>query len=400
MISSISSSFYNFISVSANHTVSLVKECLPSVFSHVAHQLIKTSLQDQRIGKIVGGLTLFVSGSCLFVQSGIPSQIKSCLKTNAIKQSTLVHHPSTVKRWGFASVGLCAMAYGTYQIASGILELSSENNEKFLVCHDNKPSQDQQLPRFGIVDLTHAKYTEVHLYPDSELAHANDLESLQWVQDNQYIACESKGKCYQFTIDAQDNGSYVANSLKTFKLDCPNKFYNIEGFILKQNENQTDVCWSHRGGIYKGEEPWTRCGQLDLDQEIMTHHTETAVEDPFGIYNELNRATSDHACDSSGKEFLIATIDTEGSKGIAAIKQAAYSILYTHEECIDIFMDRKFEALYVDLDKQKIILATDNDNETAGAEICTYSLQTRNLDCQMLREGQEYGIGGIAPFKI
>lgn len=391
MISSICSSCYRLAIAGASQTIQLVQENLPLVLSQATNQLVQLGLQDQRIGRIIGGVVLFTTSSHLFAKT---------VQVRYIQPKQNVNQHPHINRWRWTAVGLAAMitmAYGVSQVAAGVLEITSTPHDKFLVCHDNKHLQH---PRLGIVDLTQATYHEVQLDPESELAHANDLESLNWLEDHQYIACESKGKCYQFDVDQQEDGSYVADLLRTFKLACPDQFYNIEGIILKQKEDLTEMCWSHRGGIYKGEEPWTRCGQLNLDEDIVTHHTEMRVEDPFGISHVLNRAISDHAYDSvSEKEYFIGTIDTEGSKGILATNDITYSILYTREQSLDVFLHRKIEAVYADTLNQILILATDNDNKLAGAEICTYRLETGDLKCETFRQGQEFGIGGLAPYR-
>ena len=268
----------------------------------------------------------------------------------------------------------------------------------FLVCHDNKPKLDLEagykLPRFGVVDVSTASYYPVRINEASPLQKTKDLESLAFVKKNRFIACQSNALCFYFEVEKQKN-DYLANFISEFKLPVPeNKFSNIEAITLLGSK----ICWSHRGGIYAGEEPWTRCSLIDIETAIISPFVERKVIDPFGLSNPLNRAISDHAVGHlTGTDYFIGTIDTEGSEGIESTKDQAYSILYTKYKCLEKFVNTKIEALYINLDENGIIFAT--DSERVVSRICSYDFALKIIKwCFNLPKGQEYGVGGIAAF--
>lgn len=389
-------------------TQNLSTHLLQTAMPVLVDTTIQAGFQDSRIGKIVGGVGLIASGVSSIVGSGMPKMIKSWYQNVKLSEPSiqnLTQESSSKKclRWGVAAVGLAATCYGVYNVALGIMELTSPetNQDKlFLVCHDNKPKLEQKLgrtlPRLAVVDSETGEYHEVHLN-NNPLSKAKDLESLKWIKQNEYLTCESKGTCFQFSVSKNGTSEYSATVLKQFKLAIPNKFYNIESIALKGPEN-SEICWSHRGGILAGEEPWTRCASLDLDKGQIGEFTEVQVEDPFGIPNNLNRAISDHAIgEKTGKDYFIATIDTEGSEGIDATKDQAYSFLYTKNSCLKFFPGEKVEALHINTDETFAIITTDNEDE--GSKICTFSLELDDLNCVNVLPGEEHGIGGIAPLK-
>jgi hypothetical protein len=311
---------------------------------------------------------------------------------------------TSMMRYGVATAGFVAAAIVVRALVLRVMENYSKKSEDtlYLVCHDNKPDFEQKLgrplPRLGVVDIETGKYSQV-LLNNSTLAKAKDLESLKWVKKNEYLTCESKGNCFHFSINKDQTGEYSATVHKEFKLPVPtHKFYNIEGIALKGAEN-SEICWSHRGGIFAGEEPWTRCASFDLEKGEVGKFTEQQVDDPFGVPNRLNRAISDQAIgEKTGKDYFIATIDTEGSEGIAATEDAAYSFLYTKDECLKIFPGDKVEALHINAEETSAVIAT--DNEAAGSKVCTVSLIQGDSKCVDVRAGEEYGVGGIAPLKL
>lgn len=369
---------------------------------------IRFSPKDLRIGKIIDRVGLIVSAG-----KGVLKRVKSSdqgsqssSRKSAIPQTRELAQANSSKkalRLGAAIIGLTAIGYGIFSLvlaAKKLAHLRVNEDQLFLVSHDNKPSQESKgsLPRLGVVNSQTGGYQEV-LLNNNALSKAKDLESLKWVKQNEYLTCESAGHCFYFSINRNEKGEYLATILKQFKLHVPlDKFYNIEGVALKGAQN-SEICWSHRGGIFAGEEPWTRCASLDLDEGKVGGFSETAVDDPFAISNKLNRAISDHAIgQKTGKDYFIATIDTEGSEGIQATTDQAYSFLYTKDSCLKLFPGDKVEALHMNPDETCAIIAT--DNEAAGSKICQYSLESGELSCVDIRAGQEYGIGGIAPLKI
>ncbi|NGX59602.1 MAG: hypothetical protein KR126chlam3_00755 [Chlamydiae bacterium] len=377
---------------------------LPNILPAIVSTAVKAGSQDPRIGKIVGGMGLIGSGVCLITASRVPKSLKSWLwnRTNS-SYSVREAYAKTALQWGCAGVGIVATSYGIYNVAIGLMEIiypSMSDEDLYLVCHDNKPKHDQKaghiLPRLGIVNSRNGEYTAIEVNKSNPLAQSKDLESLTWVKDNEYLVCESQGRCFHIGIEEGEEG-YSASVIKQFMLPVPEgRFYNIEAVAIR--DQGAKVCWSHRGGIYAGEEPWKRCGPIDLESGIVPSFSEEEVEDPFGILNKLNRAISDHAVGpKTGADYFMATIDTEGSEGIAATEDVAYSILYTNGQCLELFPGEMAEALSVSPDESTFTFAT--DNEAAGSKICQYDLNKNSLHCSKIREGEEYGIGGIAPLR-
>lgn len=281
-------------------------------------------------------------------------------------------------------------------------ELFSYSDSRYLVAHDNKPKEDLRagytLPRLGVVDIDTGHYQTVLLPDDDLLKRSRDLESLTWLFQNEYLTCESTGGCYH--IDLTENaGEYTAATLQTFQLPVPkDKFFNIEGMALAKIDSSTNViCYDHRGGIHPGEEPWSRCASYDIYNGEIGRFEEALVADPFAIPNPLNRAISDHAIgEQTGQSYFVATIDTEGSEGIAATLDKAYSFIYTKDQCIKYIDQDKVEALYITPDETTAIIATDNDRPNSE-KVCQFSLfQPMSATvCHSV----PYGIGGIAPIK-
>lgn len=278
-----------------------------------------------------------------------------------------------------------------------------ESKDLYLVVHDNKVKQEEKighsLPRLGIVNIQTGDYLDIVLDPNTPLAQANDLESLQWTSEG-YIACESKGRCYQFDLHYDREKGYIAQVVRLFLLPVPtDRFFNIEAIAIREGGMGPDLCWSHRGGIFAGEEPWTRCASLDLSTGEIGSFVESLIEDPFGTPNQLNRAISDHAIGPrSGQNYFIATIDTEGSEGIEGTSEDLYSILYTDNFGLHLFPKEKIEALFINDQESLAVLGT--DNEAAGSKVCQFSLESGFLSCVDVRKGEAFGIGGIAPLHI
>lgn len=365
---------------------------------------VKAGLQDARIGKIVGGLSLAAFGISSMAGSGVPKSIKAWYYGEPSLQNEAESASKKCLHFGIALLGLTSACYGIYSASIGIMELTHPEipqNEFYLVSHDNKPKYEQKLgrplPRIGVVNSETGEYHHVQLN-GNPLSKAKDLESLNWIRQNQYLACESGGNCYQFSVNQNEEG-YSAAVLNQFELPVPtDKFYNIEGVSLNGHENSV-ICWSHRGGIYQGEEPWIRCAPFDVDKGTVGEFTEMQVDDPFGIPNKLNRAISDQSIGpKTGMNYFVATIDTEGCEDIAATDDPAYSFLYTQESCLKLFPGEKVEGLYINEKETSAILAT--DNEAAGSKICKYSLESGDLSCVDVLPGEEYGIGGIAPLRL
>lgn len=111
----------------SNILVEGIQIVLPAALSTLAEM----SIQDIRIGKIVGGVGLTMSGACLAVRTGIPRQLKlRILSGNILKNNDSSF--KTAFRWSSAATGLLISAYGIYNIAIGVLELTNffENEDQ------------------------------------------------------------------------------------------------------------------------------------------------------------------------------------------------------------------------------------------------------------------------------
>ncbi|MGD0465180.1 MAG: hypothetical protein ABSA84_00550 [Gammaproteobacteria bacterium] len=275
----------------------------------------------------------------------------------------------------------------------------------YLVCHDNKPKDDikagHTLPRLGVVDISSGIYDPI-LLPDTDpLMKSKDLESVTWLHGNEYLACESSGKCFHVRLIHRANG-YATETLRTLQLPVPkDRFFNIESVGIKRTKGDVlnnVICYDHRGGINPGEEPWSRCAPFDIETGEIGSFKETSPSDPFAIANKLNRAISDRTIgEKTGQSYFVATIDTEGSEGIPATQDNAYSFIYTVDQCIKYVDGDKIEALYVTPDEQQAIITTDNDRPNSE-KICLFSLRNPNAE-PICHHTIPYGIGGIAPIK-
>ncbi len=391
------------MSISMNFTAfsNSIYENSKFIFPMVVDTAIKFGLQDQRIGRIVGGISLVACGLQLFRASGVKTDtLQSWLGTNENQDSKVNDSKKALKQLGIAAVGLSTTCFGIYNVAMGVAELITPASF-YLVCHDNKPKNDiktgHPLPRLGVVNADSGEYIEVKIDENNPLRHSKDLESLVSQGGNKFITCESKGRCFNFELK-QDKAGLEAVYKSQFSLPVPSdRFYNIEGIALKNEDSK--ICWSHRGGIKEGEEPWTRCASIDMKTGDVGLFVEQQMEDPFAIKNRLNRAIADHAVGSkTGADYFIGTIDTEGSEGIEAVDEEPYSILYTNYQCLKRFLGEKMEALYINPEETQAVIAT--DNEEAGSKICKYGLESGEFSCKDVRKGEEYAIGGIAPIKI
>ncbi len=272
--------------------------------------------------------------------------------------------------------------------------------DNFLVCHDYKSKDDAKagyvLPRLGVIEA--GKYTEVSVLHDDPIRTAKDLESLTWLYDKRYLVCESSGKCFGVDVAFKD-GTYHAVTTQTMQLPVPAKprFYNIESISSRQTiakDASAEFCYDHRGGIYAGEEPWTHCTTFNLMTGEIDENI-TFPEDPFAISNPLNRAISDRAIGAiTGETYFVATIDTEGSKGIAATDDEVYSFIYTKDQCIKHIPGDKVEGLHINRDETIATFTTDNDRP-GSEKICTFSLVTPTAEPQC--SNIPHGIGGLAP---
>lgn len=116
--------------------------------------LMEMSFQDARIGKIVGGIGLTVSGASLMVASGIPKTLKSRYWTNAqTNEST----SKTALRWGTAAAGLIITSYGVYNITTGIFELIAPNPEQQDKTSDSKFPKNMISSTTCDADILNAK---------------------------------------------------------------------------------------------------------------------------------------------------------------------------------------------------------------------------------------------------
>lgn len=270
----------------------------------------------------------------------------------------------------------------------------------FLVSHDNKPKDEVKighvLPRLSVVEGQERR--EVFIPEGDPIRKAKDLESLAHIGDANYLTCESSGRCFDVTLSYDGEYKAKTNEITYLKVPPKPKFFNIESLSISlknDDDSKYEICYDHRGGVYAGEEPWTRCADFNNSRVGMGDYVETYPEDPFSVPNKLNRAIADRSIGPiSGKEYFVATIDTEGSEGIDATDDEGYSFIYTKDECIKHIPRDKVEGLYISPDETTAIYTTDNDR--LGAEnFCKFSLLNplASESCFTL----DQGIGGLAP---
>ncbi len=448
------SCFQNLFSSVQSAALELPQAILPTAVNSV----VQAGLQDPRIGRIVGGVVLAGSGIQMMAASGIPAKLRAKLAGRAEGNGSNSTWRWTAAAMGLSAAcyGIYSVVSGAIecmvpeQLAcqlprnpetvadkqpicfydrserpvcvsdrreietckAGTVETCRaipadqraiqlpvsprpiEKNPFYLVVHDNKKPMQ---PRLAIVNAETGAYTKLELNQDSPLANAKDLESLQQIRGNEYLACESSGNCFHFALEKDGQEQYSAEIGGEIKLPLPSgKYSNIEGVAL--NPQKREICWSHRGGSNPGEEAWTRCAPVDLEAHKVGDFVESSAENPFAKPGPFDRPIADAAFNpKTGRLAYVASIDTETPWTNPETKANTSSIVYDANGCLVNIPGHKVEGLYIHSDGE-MILGT--DNEDAGSDICRYSSLSKTLKCVEVMKGQPYGISGIVPLEI
>lgn len=277
------------------------------------------------------------------------------------------------------------------------------SNSLYLVCHDHTRNHDEasgyKLPRLGIVNLATGGYETVSFAKEDPLYYSNDLEALTAFRGNEYLTCQSNGACYHFSLDSNSNG-YTAKTLNVIQLPIPmNTFVHIEGLTATyMGHNKFKICYDHRGGIYLGQNAWTRCLSYE-GMQVSNKYEETPVIAPFPVADPLHIAVADHAlARQTGRSYFVGTVNMYALSqikylGIISSVNHSFSFIYTHESCIKYLDQEIVQALYVHDDETLALVATDDDRPDAE-KVCQFSLQ--NPEEPMLCHKIPHGMGGIA----
>lgn len=99
----------------------------------VISKAVEINLQDYRIGKIVFGVGLTISGLNLMIANKVSSILKSWYWTN-IDMENKEDNTSETVRWLTITLGFVIASYGIFNITTGILELTSNEGSSANMC--------------------------------------------------------------------------------------------------------------------------------------------------------------------------------------------------------------------------------------------------------------------------
>lgn len=116
----------NYIGAGVSFLSSATRQAAQVLLPVAVSAAIEAGLQDQRIGKIVGGSCLIISGISVTIASGVPARLKARFITKK-EIDSFESTKKTALRYGAATVGLVTTCYGVYAVAMGVLELMTWN---------------------------------------------------------------------------------------------------------------------------------------------------------------------------------------------------------------------------------------------------------------------------------
>jgi hypothetical protein len=105
-----------------------VRQAAQVIFPVAVNTAIDAGLQDERIGKIVGGVSLIFTGIGAIIASGVPKRLAArfiSTKEDFSPESV----QKTALRYGAAFLGLLSTCYGVYNVAMGVMELMKMNED-------------------------------------------------------------------------------------------------------------------------------------------------------------------------------------------------------------------------------------------------------------------------------
>jgi len=254
----------------------------------VVGSAVQMSFQDERIGKIVGGVGLTIAGLNLMVISGIPRTLKLWY-WNRIDTSNRNSNSSIALRSGVASVGLVTTCYGIYNITMGVLELTTpisceerlrQAEQMFLSCPEGqklweqveskgpfivKCASHEEVPSGGRVDLDTREIFISEKHDAIEKSLLFELNNLNRAEIGSMIgqdACQLGADKYATAVESFE----YQTALETYRISdrCVNEGFWTENLREFQEEfcgNSPNVDWTSFEGYLKTQE---NTGHTDL----------------------------------------------------------------------------------------------------------------------------------------
>lgn len=110
-----------FISSGISFLCSAARQVTQAIVSVAVNTAIEAGFQDQRIGKIVGGVFLTFAGIGVTIGSGVPKRLKARFITKK-EMDRAEGTRETALRYATAALGLATTCYGIYNVVMGIVE--------------------------------------------------------------------------------------------------------------------------------------------------------------------------------------------------------------------------------------------------------------------------------------